>query len=263
MQLFALAATLLTAVSAYQVTYPTANLTLTKGTDLNVRWTTVDTDPSTFSIYLVNFQTVHWPPTVISLAQNVQQSAGSATVRIPCSVTSDYGWQINFINGTNTYVIYAQSPMFSLTGQCTDPAPSASVSPAQTVLISNPVVWFVQPSNLVAAAAICPPQAVQTVTVYANAPAATGAAVVCPGSGTSPNAVAAVVAPAGSASAAAGAAGAATNGTNAGAGAATTTAIRATATAVTTGLPRASSNGAGVVGYSAAALVAGAFAMML
>ena len=263
MQFFTLAATLLSAVSAFQVTAPTANQTLVKGTDLNVRWTSVDTDPSTFSIYLVNFQTVHWPPTVVSLQQNVQRDAGSATVRIPCSVTSDYGWQINFINGTNTYVIYAQSRMFGLTGDCTDPAPSSgsAASQAQTVVIQNPVVWFVQPSNLVAAAAICPPSAATTVTVYANAPATTAAPVVCaPGQGVVA-AAAAAAAPAGSASASAGAAGAAataarTNGTGA-----TTTTLGSLATG--TALPRAASNNAGAIGASAALLAAGAFAALL
>ena len=258
MQFFTLAATLLSAVSAFQVTAPTANQTLVKGTDLNVRWTSVDTDPSTFSIYLVNFQTVHWPPTVVSLQQNVQRDAGSATVRIPCSVTSDYGWQINFINGTNTYVIYAQSRMFGLTGDCTDPAPSSgsAASQAQTVVIQNPVVWFVQPSNLVAAAAICPPSAATTVTVYANAPATTAAPVVC-----APGQVIAAAAPARSASASAGVAGAAataarTNGTGA-----TTTTLGSLATG--TALPRAASNNAGAIGASAALLAAGAFAALL
>lgn len=187
------ASALLAAVSAYTVTSPTLNSTITKGTTIDVEWTSVDTDASTFSIYLVNFQTAHWPPTVLSLAQDVPQSAGSQEVRIPCDVTSDYGWQINFINGTNTYVIYAQSAKFTLTGECVDPTTSSSVPVVTTTVINNvtttvtataavntavetviyetPVIWFVQPSAVVAAAAMCPPAAQQTVTVFANGPA--------------------------------------------------------------------------------------------
>lgn len=173
MKFFTAIASLVACASAYQVLTPTANSTIAKGSTVDVQWSTVDTDPSTFSIYLVNFK--DFPPTVLSLAQNVQQGAGSAAVRIPCSVSSDNGWQLNFINGTNTYVIYAQSQVFSLTGTCVDPT-AASASPAysnstvevvQTVVYQNPVVWFVQPSNLVAAAAICPPSSQQTVTVMA------------------------------------------------------------------------------------------------
>jgi hypothetical protein len=177
------------AASAYQVLTPTVNSTVAKGSSVNVKWSSVDTDAETFSIYLVNFQTVHWPPTVLSLAQNVPRDDGSVDVRIPCDVTSDYGWQLNFINGTNTYVIYAQSPMFTLTGDCVEPSttstpyPTATVyrnttvtataSPTivkvvETVVYETPVVWFVQPS---ASGAMCPPAAQQTVTVFQNGPA--------------------------------------------------------------------------------------------
>lgn len=181
MKFFSAIASLVACASAYQVLTPTANSTIAKGSNVNVEWSTVDTDPSTFSIYLVNFK--DFPPTVLSLAQNVQQGAGSASVRIPCAVSSDYGWQLNFINGTNTYVIYAQSPVFSLTGECVDPTVSAApvysnasvaaVDVVQTIIYQNPVVWFVQPSNLIAAAAICPPASQQTVTVQVAGSAAT------------------------------------------------------------------------------------------
>lgn len=41
--------------SAIQFTDPAANATLTKGSNFDLSWTTVDTDPTTFSVYLVNF----------------------------------------------------------------------------------------------------------------------------------------------------------------------------------------------------------------
>lgn len=197
---------LVASASAYTVLTPTLNATVTKGSTLDIHYGTVDTDASTFSVYLVNFQTAHWPPTVLSLAQNVPQgssaNASSVSVRIPCDVSSDYGWQLNFINGTNTYVIYAQSQVFSLTGDCVDPTSSstsavaASTSAAayattvaangtvvtstatvyqavQTVVYESPVVWFVQPSAVLAGGATCPTVAQQTVTVYANGPAPT------------------------------------------------------------------------------------------
>ncbi|KAK8911980.1 hypothetical protein QC760_000966 [Botrytis cinerea] len=136
-------ATLVAAASAYTVLTPTLNSTVAKGKSTSVTWSSVDTDASQFSIYLVNFK--DWPPTVISLAQNVPQSDNSVDVTIPCDVKSDYGWQLNFINGTNTYVIYAQSNAFSLTGSCVDPTTSSSVS--SHGLVRSTYLYRVLPSG--------------------------------------------------------------------------------------------------------------------
>jgi len=205
--------TLVAAVSAYTVLTPTLNSTIAKGQSTTVTWSSVDTDAPTFSIYLVNFQ--DWPPTVLSLAQNVPQSAGSATVTIPCSVSSDYGWQLNFINGTNTYVIYAQSKAFSLTGSCVDPTTSSSVSVAtttayatknstvtatataisnviQTVTFTSPIVWFVQPTTI---GSMCAAPTTTTVTVYASGPSPSKSAGAGSGSATYGNSTTAVSKP--------------------------------------------------------------------
>jgi len=188
---------LIAATSAYKVLTPTTNSTIVKGKSVDVTWTSVDTDALDFSIYLVNFQ--DWPPTVLSLAQNVPQSTGSLDVHIPCDVASDSGWQLNFINGTNTYVIYAQSPKFSLTGSCVDPTTSSSFPVAtttsiltlnntltatttatttatvsqvvSTIVYESPTVWFVQPTTT---GAMCLPGPEKTVTVYASGPAPSG-----------------------------------------------------------------------------------------
>ncbi|KAI9739131.1 MAG: hypothetical protein M1834_007344 [Cirrosporium novae-zelandiae] len=189
MRFAVIAASLLGLASAYDVLTPTLNSTIAKGSSIDITWDTVDTDPSTFSIYIVNFATAHWPPTVLSLAQNVPQNAGSQTVRIPCSLSSDYGWQINFINGTNTYVIYAQSDRFSLTGSCVDPTTTSSSSaiPSATgssyvqynntiyknvttyveeVVYENPIIWFLAPAATVVGAGVT---VTETVTVTPTA----------------------------------------------------------------------------------------------
>lgn len=98
MQFLSTIAALVACASAYTVLTPSVNSTIAKGSAIDVKWSSVDTDASTFSIYLVNFQTAHWPPTVLSLAQNVNRDDGVASVRIPCSVSSDYGWQLNFVS---------------------------------------------------------------------------------------------------------------------------------------------------------------------
>lgn len=92
--------------------------TLAKNSIVELDWSTVDTDPDTLSIYLVNF--VQWPPLTYSLAEDVQTQDGNVAVRIPCDVDSTSGFQFNAINGTNTYVIYAQTDTFSIKGNCTE-----------------------------------------------------------------------------------------------------------------------------------------------
>ena len=90
--LLALAAPL---VAAIEFTSPAANTTLSKGDSYTLSWNTVDTDPSEFSIYLVNF--VNWPPYYAPLAYNVETASGSVAVDVPCGVDSSYGYQLYVI----------------------------------------------------------------------------------------------------------------------------------------------------------------------
>lgn len=63
---------------------------------------------------------------------------GEALVKIPCDVSSGYGYQFNAINGTNTYVIYAQTDIFSLKGNCTN-SPTKTVTVVDETVICEPV----------------------------------------------------------------------------------------------------------------------------
>ncbi|RKU40687.1 hypothetical protein DL546_000798 [Coniochaeta pulveracea] len=133
LSLVALAAPL---VAAIEFTDPAANATLTKGQNYDLTWSTVDTDPSLFSIYLVNF--FNWPPSYQLLAENVETGSGAASVRVPCNIDNSWGYQFNAINGTNVYVIYAQTPKFSIGGaDCVDPTPAETCPPAATVTVSK------------------------------------------------------------------------------------------------------------------------------
>ncbi|KAH8837870.1 hypothetical protein MCOR27_004108 [Pyricularia oryzae] len=156
--------------SAIQFTSPVANATVARGEAKHeVSWSSVDTDPERFSIYLVNF--VNWPPYYKQLAADVETAAGAAEIRIPCDLDASGGYQINAINGTNVYVIYAQTPKFSIGGaSCQDPvaaepstcAPAVTVTATVTVsptpLHSNGTLVQHPPS-------VTPPAAVTTTTV--------------------------------------------------------------------------------------------------
>ncbi|KAK0730911.1 Ser-Thr-rich glycosyl-phosphatidyl-inositol-anchored membrane family-domain-containing protein [Lasiosphaeris hirsuta] len=122
-------------VSAIEFVAPEANSTLSKGEEYHLKWDTVDTDPGSFSIYLVNF--FNWPPLYTPLAYDIETSAGWATVKVPCGVDTSYGYQFNAINGTNTYVIYAQTPKFYISGgPCIDPTPLTPTCAAATVTVT-------------------------------------------------------------------------------------------------------------------------------
>src|ERR1700740_771087 len=99
--------------NAIQITAPVFNSNQSAGSSLTVQWTSVDTDPAIFSIELVNF--VNFPPSYVILAYGVHTSSQSYTVQIPCDTAPAYGYQINAINGTNVFVIYAQSQNFTIT----------------------------------------------------------------------------------------------------------------------------------------------------
>ena len=82
--------------SAIEFTSPALNSTISKGKDVTITWTSVDTDPTDFSIFLVNFVT--WPPSYVDLKEGIETAAGSATVHVPCNTDSGYGYQFNAIN---------------------------------------------------------------------------------------------------------------------------------------------------------------------
>lgn len=90
--ILALAAPLAGMVSGLNFSSPAVNSTLTKGATFNLTWSHVDTDPTTFSIYLVNF--VDWPPFYTPVAFGVNTTSNSTQVQVPCNITSSYGFQL-------------------------------------------------------------------------------------------------------------------------------------------------------------------------
>ncbi len=87
--LFALVASL---VSAIQLLAPPFGSNIAKGSVYTVKWSSVDTDPTLFSLTLVNF--VNYPPVTIVIATNVATSAGQADVTIPCIANAAAGYQM-------------------------------------------------------------------------------------------------------------------------------------------------------------------------
>ncbi|KAL2271347.1 hypothetical protein VTJ83DRAFT_718 [Remersonia thermophila] len=106
--------------SAIHFLAPESDAELVKGQSYTIRWGHVDTDPSTFSLFLVNF--VDWPPFYTQIAADVPTSAGQTNITIPCDPSPGWGFQLNAINGTNVYVIHAQTSRFTIFDGPCDPS---------------------------------------------------------------------------------------------------------------------------------------------
>ncbi|BFZ62686.1 hypothetical protein YB2330_003796 [Saitoella coloradoensis] len=163
-------AVLASAANALQIISPVTNSTVTTGQTLPVKWSYVDTDPSIASVYLVNF--VSWPPQNIPLELDVNTTSGGANVKIPCDVAPGYGYQINLDNGTNTYVIYAQSGKFTVISDpnCVDttettPSSSAAAATASTVYKTLPASTVTSSGTVYVEKTVTVSAAVQTMTV--------------------------------------------------------------------------------------------------
>jgi hypothetical protein len=79
-------------VLALQLTAPGGSAILSKGQTVTVSWNSVTTDPTSFGLFLVNYVT--YPPLAIEVASDVQTSAGSIQVTIPCDIRTDSGFQM-------------------------------------------------------------------------------------------------------------------------------------------------------------------------
>ncbi|GFF47057.1 LOW QUALITY PROTEIN: serine/threonine-rich protein adg2 [Aspergillus udagawae] len=126
--------------AAINITSPAANTTYAAGSTVTVKWTSVDTDPINFSLYLWNF--VSWPPTYVPLALDIPTADLSHSVQIPCDTNPEWGYQISGINGTNVYIIYAQGDKFTISEpvdgtDCVDPAPEPTPSTCPSAAVST------------------------------------------------------------------------------------------------------------------------------
>ncbi|KAL6231692.1 Ser-Thr-rich glycosyl-phosphatidyl-inositol-anchored membrane family-domain-containing protein [Aspergillus navahoensis] len=145
---FAISTLLLDSLAAaISIVEPTANSTYAAGSTITVNWTTVDTDPSFFSLYLWNF--VSWPPSYVALATDIPTAEQSTTVQIPCDTNAEWGYQLSAINGTNVYIIYAQGEHFTVSAPidgsaaCVDSIPIPSSSATATITTCDAATVYI------------------------------------------------------------------------------------------------------------------------
>ncbi|MCJ1398335.1 Mucin-21 [Xylographa trunciseda] len=110
---------------AIVVTSPDDTTTWSDSGKNTIKWTSVNTDPSTVNIVLIN--NAVYPNTAMNIASNIQTSSGSYTVD---SLTgTGGGFQINLMSTTNDQIL-AQSKNFTLSNTSPASGGGSSVSSA-------------------------------------------------------------------------------------------------------------------------------------
>ncbi|KAJ5221178.1 uncharacterized protein N7469_010065 [Penicillium citrinum] len=97
------------------ITSPEVGQSVDNSKSVTVKWQAVETDPETFSIYLVN-QNVY-PPTQELVASDVPKDKGSYTIKAKSmdGVDTGRGYQVNIVSDTNQAIL-AQSSQFKVAG---------------------------------------------------------------------------------------------------------------------------------------------------
>lgn len=83
---------LISSASAIQFTDPAASSTLSRGSNFQLTWSSVDTDPTSFSVYLWNFK--YYPPFYAYL-KTVNTGDHTTNVTVPCDVAGQDGYQLS------------------------------------------------------------------------------------------------------------------------------------------------------------------------
>ncbi|KAJ5690455.1 hypothetical protein N7462_004847 [Penicillium macrosclerotiorum] len=114
-------------VGALSVTEPKKGADISASKSFTVKWTSVDTDASSFDLYLVN--NAVYPNVEKKLASGVDTSKGSYTVDALSGVTAGHGYQIDLMSDSpdNTGIL-AQSEQFNVTGSAHTSSTSASTT---------------------------------------------------------------------------------------------------------------------------------------
>ena len=141
-------AALVASVSALQVTQPASQASIDVTKENTIEWTTVSTDPSTFSIYLVN-ENVNLSVSIL-LKDSVDSSAGSYKFGPLTGVTPGADYQIDFdsTSSTNTGIL-AQSGQFNVvsSGSSTTSVSFSSSTPSTSMASTcksqgSPINWW-------------------------------------------------------------------------------------------------------------------------
>lgn len=122
--------------AALQVTQPGKNDEFKTSDSITVKWSSVNTDASSFNIYLVN--NAVYPPVNKEIATNVKTSDNSYTIKDLSGLSAGSGYQVNLeSDSTQNTGILAQSQQFNMTGSAQSSSSSSSSSASSTETSSS------------------------------------------------------------------------------------------------------------------------------
>ncbi|KAB8070317.1 Ser-Thr-rich glycosyl-phosphatidyl-inositol-anchored membrane family-domain-containing protein [Aspergillus leporis] len=122
-------------VGALQVTSPKKGDDVDLSDSFTVKWDSVDTDPSSFDLYIVN--NAVYPNVEQKIASDVDTTKGSYSVSGLSGLTDGKGYQINFLsNSAKNSGILAQSQQFNGEG-ASESSSSASATETKTTASST------------------------------------------------------------------------------------------------------------------------------
>ncbi|KAL5341193.1 major facilitator superfamily domain-containing protein [Aspergillus crustosus] len=118
-------------VAAIRVTEPKKNVEIDPSSSFTVKWDFVDTDATSFDLYLVN--NAVYPPVDEKIASDIDTSDGSYTIDSVSGLSDGPGYQINlFSNEDRNTGILAQSQQFNVTVSDTSSSSTSSTSSTRT-----------------------------------------------------------------------------------------------------------------------------------
>ncbi|OQD68847.1 hypothetical protein PENDEC_c030G01801 [Penicillium decumbens] len=127
-------------VGAILVTEPKEGAEINPSSSFDVKWTSVDTDASSFNIYLVN--NAVYPTINKKIASNIKTSTGSYTVD-SIDASAGHGYRIDLMSdSTENSGILAQSQQFNVTisAQSSSSSSSTSTSTASSTEASTSTI---------------------------------------------------------------------------------------------------------------------------
>ncbi|KAJ5273851.1 Ser-Thr-rich glycosyl-phosphatidyl-inositol-anchored membrane family-domain-containing protein [Penicillium angulare] len=113
-------------VGAITLTEPKKGDNITPSSSVDVKWTSVDTDASSFDIYLVN--NAVYPPVNKKLASDIETSKDSYSVNVG-DIPNGHGYQIDLMsNDVHNSGILAQTGQFNVTGSADSSSTASTAS---------------------------------------------------------------------------------------------------------------------------------------
>ncbi|KAE8311966.1 Ser-Thr-rich glycosyl-phosphatidyl-inositol-anchored membrane family-domain-containing protein [Aspergillus transmontanensis] len=160
-------------VGALQVTSPKKGEDVDLSKSFTVKWDAVDTDPSSFDLYIVN--NAVYPSVEQKIASDVDSSKGSYDVSGLSDLTNGKGYQINFLsNSAKNSGILAQSQQFNVEGS-SESTSSTTASESKTTTSTSGTSTATTVSSSARASASASASANSTSS--GSTPASTGAGV--------------------------------------------------------------------------------------